>query len=280
MKNQQQCGNIKSAERNERIMAIIEHSGYYETPLLGVSHEHTSCELMYVLKGRLEVTIKNDTYNISENDLVLIKSRQHHKVRVVSEGEYQRYIAMINPWELRKQLVRPDLFAMLTDISSEGIITAHNVPSLRNSFDKLTDIFNKGANIYTELSAALEIISLLYEQAKPRSEKTAESAAKQLVNKVRGYIENNYADSIKISDIARENFISEGYLTHTFKAETGMSPREYLSHIRCTRAFELIKHTAMKFSAISAAAGFCCANDMSRKIREYYGLTPTEIRKG
>lgn len=259
-------------------MAIIEHSGYYENPLSGVSHEHTSCELMYVLSGALEITVKNEIFHVGENSLVLIKSRQHHKVRFVSDAEYHRYIAMINPWELRKQLVRPDLFAMLTDTSGSGIIITRDAPDLRREFDKMTEIFSRGANIYSELSSALEIISVLYEQVRPQKETADRSTKNQLTRGVRDYIERNYADNIKIVDIAKENFISEGYLTHVFKAETGMSPREYLSHIRCTRAYELIKHTAMKFSSISAATGFCCANDMSRKIREYYGLSPTEIR--
>lgn len=29
-------------------MAIIEHAGYYEDPMPGVSHEHFCCELMYI----------------------------------------------------------------------------------------------------------------------------------------------------------------------------------------------------------------------------------------
>ena len=260
-------------------MAIIEHSGYYESSLAGVSHEHTSCELMYVLEGELEVTVNESVHHIVPRTLVLIKSRQHHKVRFVSDGEYHRYIAMINPWELRKQLVRPDLFAMLTDISREGIIVVRN-NSLASSFDRMTEIFEKGENIYEELSAALGIISVIYDELRPRKEKKSESTSKQLTFRIREYIEQNYADNIRINEIAQDFFISVGYLTHAFKAETGMSPREYLTHIRCTRAYELIKHTAMKFSAISAVTGFCCANDMSRKIREYYGLTPTEIRKG
>lgn len=261
-------------------MAIIEHSGYYENPLFGVSHKHTSCELMYVIEGELEISVKDEKYHICKNDLVLIKSRQHHKVKFISDKEYHRYIAMINPWELRKQLVRPDLFALLTDISENGIIVVHGAANLNPEFERMTDIFNKGANIYAELSATLKVISVFYEQVKPQREGKQESTQKLLSNKVRDFIEKNYAESIKIADIAQENFISVGYLTHTFKAETGMSPREYLSHIRCTRAYELIKHTAMKFSAISAVTGFCCANDMSRKIREYYGLTPTQIRIG
>ena len=258
-------------------MAIIEHSGYYENPLAPVSHTHTSCELMYVLTGEIEIAANEKVYHIMPNTLVLIKSRQHHKVRFVSDREYHRYIAMINPWELRKQLVRPDLFAMLTDISEEGLVIVGNA-FLTSQFDRMTEIFQNGASIYSELSSALEIISVIYEQVKPHQEKHNENAGKQLVRNVREFIEMNYADNVKITDIAQKNYISVGYLTHTFKAETGMSPREYLSHIRCTRAYELIRHTGMKFSAISAVTGFSCANDLSRKIREYYGLTPTEIR--
>ena len=259
-------------------MAIIEHSGYYENPIFGASHTHTSCEIMYIVKGEIDITIGNKTYHICENDCVLIKSRQHHITKVPVDMAYCRYIAIINPWELRNQLVRPDLFAMLTDISSEGIIIARNKPQLRPCFDKATDIFNNGANIYSELGAALDIISVLYEEVRPQNAEAKSNAAQRLSDRVRRYIEENYADSLRISDIARECFISEGYLTHAFKAETGMSPREYLSHIRCTRAYELIKHTSMKFIDISEAAGFCCANDMSRKLKEYYGLTPTQIR--
>ncbi|MBQ7981170.1 MAG: AraC family ligand binding domain-containing protein, partial [Oscillospiraceae bacterium] len=141
-------------------MAIIEHSGYYENPLTGVSHEHTSCEIMYVLEGKLEITVNEKIHHITPDTLVLIKSRQHHKVRFVSDGNYHRYIVMINPWELRRQLVRPDLFALLTDISDEGIIIVRNAPALRKEFDRMTEIFKGGANIYSELSSSLEIISI------------------------------------------------------------------------------------------------------------------------
>lgn len=259
-------------------MPIIEHAGYYENPMPGVSHEHFCCEIMFLTEGETEVTAK-ELHHIRAGDLVLIKSRQHHTVRVASAGEYHRYIVMINPWELRNQLVRPDIFAMLTDTSRAGLIVVRNVTELRGAFDRMTGIFAGGANVYTELSAALEVISVVYEQERPHTENHPASAQKQLADRVRNYIERNYADSVKIAEIAAENFVSVGYLTHVFTAETGVSPREYLSHIRCTRAYELIRHTAMKFADISAAAGFCCANDMSRKIREYYGKTPTEIRR-
>ncbi len=259
-------------------MAIIEHAKYYETPLHKVSHAHTSCEIMHIVGGRLHLTAGEETVTLSDGDSALIKSRQHHEVTIEAEPLYRRFITVINPWELKNQLTRPDLFSMLTDISKGGIIVIKNKPELLSGFEKMADIFASGGNIYTELGAALDIVSEFYDIVRPRDEKSAERAGKLLAERVREYIEQNYSDNIKIADIAAENFISEGYLAHAFKAETGMSPREYLTHIRCTRACELIRYTAMKFGDIADAAGFCCANDMSRKIREFYGLSPTEIR--
>ena len=194
--------------------------------------------------------------------------------------EYKRFIAVINPWELKKELVRPDLFALLTDISKSGFVKIVNAEELYGGFERMEHIFRNGGNVYEELSAALAVISQIYAAVRPNTPECAAHAAKRLSDKVRAYIEQRFADNIKIADIAAANYVSEGYLAHAFKSETGMSPREYLSHIRCTRAYELIIHTDMKFVDIAANTGFCCANDMSRKIRGYYGRTPTEIRYG
>lgn len=261
-------------------MAIIEHSGYYEDPMYGVSHLHTSCEIMCVVSGSLAVTINGREIHLTNGHCLLIKSRCHHAANAAANLDYKRFIAMINPWELRAQLVRPDLFAMLTDTSKSGYVHIENAEKLYSGFEKMTDIFKNGGNIYEELSAALNVLSEFYENVRPRNDRTAEHSAKRISDKVRFYIEQNYADDIKISQLAEDNFISEGYLSHAFKTETGMSPRGYLSHIRCTRAYELICHTDLKFADIAANTGFCCANDMSRKIREYYGKTPTAIRFG
>ncbi len=259
-------------------MEIIEHAGYYENPMYNVNHVHTSCEIMHIVSGRLNLTAGDVTATLSDGDSALIKSRQQHNVTVDKDVEYKRFITIINPWNLKNQLVRPDLFSMLTDTSKNGIIIIKNKPHLQPVFEKMTDIFLNGGNIYSELSAALDIVGEFYDIVRPRDERSAERAGRVLSAKVREHIEQNYAENIKIADIAADNFISEGYLAHAFKAETGMSPREYLTHIRCTRARELIRHTNMKLSDIAANTGFCSQSDMSRKIREYYGVTPSEIR--
>ncbi len=260
-------------------MSIIEHAKYYEGKAQNFSHVHTSCEFIYVISGRVNVNDGRQSVDLADNDCLLIKSRQFHNVTVSNEIEYKRFIAFINPWELRTQLVRPDLFAVLTDISKSGMIYLHNVPKLYDGFQRVTEIFEQGGNIYKELGAALDMLSMFYEEVRPRSSYAVENSSKLLTDKVRAYIEQNYADNIRIGQIADKNFVSVGYLTHAFTAETGISPRKYLSHIRCTRAFELICHTNMAFADISRNTGFCSATDMSKCIREYYGKTPTSLRR-
>lgn len=261
-------------------MAVIEHAGYYEDPIRGVSHTHTSCELLCVVSGRAEVSAGDFECTLTDGCCLLIKSRQPHRVRIDPERAYKRFVAVVNPWELKKQLVRPDLFTMLTDTSRGGVIRIEKASALYGGFARMTDLFRNGGNLYEELSAALGVLSAFFEAYRPRLPEAAERPAKRLADKVRARIERDYAEPVRIAEIAAENFVSEGYLSHVFRAETGMPPREYLSHIRCTRAYELICHTDMRFSDIAAKTGFCCANDMSRKIREYYGRTPTAIRFG
>ncbi len=260
-------------------MAIIEHARYYESTMYNANHVHTDCELIYVVSGSLSVSDGNTEYRIGPKDAVLIKSRCRHAVTVPFESDYKRYLAFINPWELKKRLVQPDLFALLTDTSESGMIIVRDDQRLEQMFKLMAEIFENNNNIYSELGAVLGALAEFIRMDFGSDPKPLRSG-KRLAETVREYIEDKYTDNIRISDIAALNYVSPSYLTHIFKSETGLSPKEYLSHIRCTRAYELIMHTNMKFSYISEITGFSCANDMSRKIREYYGMTPTEIRFG
>ena len=50
-------------------MPIIEHAGYYESKMSGVSHEHFCCEIMFLTEGGTDVTAKG-LHQIRAGDLV------------------------------------------------------------------------------------------------------------------------------------------------------------------------------------------------------------------
>lgn len=178
---------------------------------------------------------------------------------------------------MKHRLLQPDLFVMLTDSEESSLFIARQQPDLESRFKEMSDIFLLNNNPYAELGTALLTISAFIRSAKSHRNPTG-GTGKRLSEIVKAYLEEHFSDNIKISELAERNFVSVGYLTHIFTAETGMSPKGYLSHIRCSKAYELITTTDGTFTDIAAETGFCCANDMCRKIKEYCGLTPTKLR--
>lgn len=102
-----------------------------------------------------------------------------------------------------------------------------NKPELQSGFEKMADIFSYGGNIYSELSAALDIVSEFFDVCRPHNEKTAKRSEKILSEKVRTYIEQNYAGSIKIEDIAENTgFCSQSGMSSKIRECYGVTSSE------------------------------------------------------
>jgi two-component system response regulator YesN len=71
------------------------------------------------------------------------------------------------------------------------------------------------------------------------------------------YIAQNYQNPISVSDIAGVLCLSEDYLGHVFKKDTGKSPHEYLINFRITKAKELLKDKPeLKVYQVANLTGF------------------------
>lgn len=55
-------------------MAIIEHAGYYENPMYNVCHTHTSCEIMHIVSGKVNIVTGDIISVLSDGDSALIKA--------------------------------------------------------------------------------------------------------------------------------------------------------------------------------------------------------------
>lgn len=61
------------------------------------------------------------------------------------------------------------------------------------------------------------------------------------------FVEKYYAQNIHVQDIADYVGICRSHLTTLFQDNLQMSPSEYITHFRLTRAHELILLSRMKF---------------------------------
>lgn len=98
------------------------------------------------------------------------------------------------------------------------------------------------------------------------------------VNKAIEFIENNFSNNIKITDIARFVCITRNYLYILFRKYLNCSPQEYLINYRITYAEKLLKNTNLSIEVISNSCGYQEALVFSKIFKSKKGITPTQFR--
>lgn len=91
--------------------------------------------------------------------------------------------------------------------------------------------------------------------------------------------ELHISEEILLSSFAKENKVSESYLSKRFKKETGFTFVQYIAKKRCEKAASLLKETALHIQEISAYVGYPDNNYFIKVFKKQYGLTPSEYRK-
>ena len=91
--------------------------------------------------------------------------------------------------------------------------------------------------------------------------------------------ELHISEEILLSSFAKENNVSESYLSKRFKKETGFTFVQYIAKKRCEKAASLLKETALHIQEISAYVGYPDNNYFIKVFKKQYGLTPSEYRK-
>lgn len=92
-------------------------------------------------------------------------------------------------------------------------------------------------------------------------------------------MEEEYAGSLKVADLARRTGFAENYLSVMFKKETGVKIVDYLTQIRMQKARELLRNPTYKIYEIAEMVGYADSNHFSKYFKKIEGLFPLEYRK-
>lgn len=83
---------------------------------------------------------------------------------------------------------------------------------------------------------------------------------------------------LKIDDISNEIGMSRSVLYNKVKATTGMTPVDFVRHIRIKKACEMLRKTDDTLSSIAFAVGFTDPKYFSKVFKKETGIVPTEYR--
>ncbi len=92
-------------------------------------------------------------------------------------------------------------------------------------------------------------------------------------------IQERQADAhLTLALIAASSHASPSHLCRLFKKRLGISPMQYLEHLRIIRATGLLERTDQDIKAVSATVGYSNQLYFSRVFRKIKGVSPSEYR--
>lgn len=101
-----------------------------------------------------------------------------------------------------------------------------------------------------------------------------------MVQEVMRLMSEKYTDSaFTISEAADKLGVTTVRLSQEFKADTGVTPNDYLTRLRMEEAKRLLKQTDLPIRDVSALSGYSDASSFTRRFRLYEGVTPLQYRQ-
>ena len=92
------------------------------------------------------------------------------------------------------------------------------------------------------------------------------------------YIEENYREKLKLSDVADQVYVSQWNLSKRLNRYLGQNFSEILNGIRINKAKELLKDPALRIGDIADEVGFLDMAHFSRVFKKQVGISANEYR--
>jgi AraC-like DNA-binding protein/mannose-6-phosphate isomerase-like protein (cupin superfamily) len=94
------------------------------------------------------------------------------------------------------------------------------------------------------------------------------------------YLRQHFQEPVRMSDLVRHVGYSRARMFDLFKAETGLTPNDYLQRLRIEKAKEQLRQTNRPIAEIGLATGFSTGQYFSTVFGRYTGVSPMGFRKG
>lgn len=100
-----------------------------------------------------------------------------------------------------------------------------------------------------------------------------------VVDEIKYYLDINYAEKIKLQDVAKSFGIHPNYLTRIFHEKYGISPKQYLMDLKLKKARRLLTTAELSISVIASSLGFDDQLAFPKIFRKEFDIFPSEYRK-
>ena len=256
--------------RPDKLDGVLLHRGVSATHPYP-RHWHEELHLCAYTSGSGHLGHRGSSYLVSSGSLVLMPPGEVHE-NWVEPGSACSFRGVY--------LEMPALQAVARQITGSN----HGTPefslqifedlAIRQCLSQLHRAVESEASLLYREELLLELVRLLVTRCSTTAAGTiTPGRERDAVRRIRGFIDEHFADSVSLQDLARIADLSPFHLHRVFCQETGMPPHAYQTQVRVNRAKEMLRQRR-PLSQVALATGFADQSHLTRHFRRVVGVTP------
>lgn len=246
-------------------------------------HWHNQIEILYVVKGSINVTVNAKTFTLYKDDMIFINQAEVHSTNHTEDDNIIIAIQIMDSeqgyfYNLKKLSFDSEAFFRdnLKNKLPKKELHSYIVQIIWEYTKKAPGFENVIISLVNSIIACL--VRNYYLTSQTEKSMIAESDLKRLTN-ILNYLKNHYSEKISLQEIAEIEHINYYYLSHFFKSTAGISFQEYLKNYRLDKSLKQLTDSDKSVTDIAAECGFPNIKAYSNAFKEKFDMLPSEYRK-
>jgi AraC-like DNA-binding protein len=250
-------------------------SAHYVTHRFGL-HTHDTYVVGVVVDGAARFTSAGHSYLSARGTVMLIEPEEAHTGGPGAKSGWTYRMLYPSPALLRRVAEQVVAAPAAAPTFQPRVIED---PELARALCSAHAAIERRADALEKESRLLDAFGLLigrYASGTPRTRtstlrSTGEHAA--VAQRVRAYVEENFAARLTLAEIAQVAEVSPFHLVRILKKELGLPPHAFLNQVRVRRAKELLKQ-GVPPAEVAISVGFCDQSHFGRHFKRTVGISP------
>ena len=249
-------------------------------------HYHDEYELQLIVETHGRAFIGDYIGHYTPNHLVLVGPKLPHNwiaADVSSAVPVRNLVTQFLDEPFRKGMA---LFPELTDLVPLFERAAHGIQffgvseEVRQRFYRVKE--SRGLERFAEFTRLLLVLARCedYQLLSTVGMQSSEAPSSlERINTVLDFLNKNYAQDLSMGDLCGLVGMSESGFSRFFQRTPGNTFTDYLTHLRISKACQLLTHTDQYVNSVCQEVCFRNIAYFNRRFLELKGTTPTEFRR-
>lgn len=169
------------------------------------------------------------------------------------------------------------LYQLMTSAENTYVIHGLDAEKYRTLIAEILSLDGVPTSQYLRANGILlQIMAMLFEDIGFQESSWGKES---LVDEIKFYLDMNYAEKLKLGEVAKTFGIHPNYFTRVFHERFGVSPKNYLTNLKLKKACRLLTTTELSVSVISASLGFEDQLAFTKSFKKAFAVPPSEYRR-